>query len=88
MDLEKASQVYDILVTHAGASENLRTEFIHYMMTNRDGLYPLEFRFGGLFGLGGKFWYPHYKVTCYPEDTTVGRKVLLDEVNRILEEVK
>jgi len=75
-----ADVVYDILVTHAGAPESMRDNFVHYWGTP-------EYRFGGLFGFGGKFWYSNFTVNCYSEDLTPGRQILIDEVNRLLGEI-
>ncbi len=78
---EIADRVYNILVTNLGAPEHVRSEFLYHWGTP-------EFRFGGLLGLGGKFWYPHFRVSCYPEDSTPGLQVLIKEANRLLGELK
>lgn len=82
MDNDKANQVYDILVTHAGAPEGMRDNFVYHWGTSD------EYRFGGLLGFGGKFWYPNFKVNCYSEDLTPGRQIIIDEVNRLLQEIE
>jgi len=76
---EVANKVYDILVTHAGASEGMRDDFVYHWRTP-------EYRFCGFFGLGGKFWYKEFKVSCYSEDLTPGLQVLLDIVNLFLKD--
>lgn len=73
-------QIYNLLVTHVGAPEGLRQQFILSWGT------MTEFRFIGSLGFGGKFWKARdrYYVTCYPEDETPGRQVLIQEANRLL----
>lgn len=48
----------------------------------------LEYRFMGHLGFGGKIWLNRGKapyVTCYGEDETAGRKILIEAANLELE---
>jgi hypothetical protein len=47
----QANAVWDILV-HYGANENKRESFVSYLTQDATGGH--EFRFGGIFGMGGK----------------------------------
>jgi len=80
---DKANKVYDIFVTHVGAPTEwfYRDNFVYHWGTP-------EYRISGLLGYGGKFWYKEFKVNCYSEDLTPGRQIIIDEVNRLLEEEK
>lgn len=77
-----ADQIYDLLVLHVGAPEGLRQQFV----LSWDAM--TEFRFMGTLGFGGKFWKKRdgYYISCYPEDETPGRLVLIQEANRLLRE--
>lgn len=79
-----ASDIWDIL-KDAGAPEGGRSQFIIAQMTA-----CVEYRFGGLLGFGGKFWNYRDKwyVTCYPEDDTPERTVLINGVNQKLSDLK
>lgn len=91
--------VWDLLVTEGGApsSERAKWAFVHYFMSHHDGdpeLGPtLEYRFGGAFGFGGKFWrnpYPKrcpYYVNYYPEDRTTERDALVGKINMLIEDL-
>lgn len=79
--MELANKTYDILVKHAGATESLRDVFLHRWP-------PDEYRFCGHLGLGGKFHYKTFKVSCYPEDETPGRKELINITNEELSKLK
>lgn len=62
---EQANAVYDVLVEHAGASEDGRDDFV-FLQTEE---VVNEYRFMGRLGFGGKFWNYHgrWYVTAYPE---------------------
>jgi hypothetical protein len=70
---DQANAVWDVLVAHAGASDDPdsalgRRIFVLYMT---GGHPPDEFRFIGRLGFGGKFWVggrDGWYVTAYPED--------------------
>jgi hypothetical protein len=80
--------IYDILVEEAGANPNDREDFV---LTYTRKEYPTtEYRFCGSLGFGGKFWRnqrfglcPFY-VSCYPEDNTRERKVIIEHTNKAL----
>jgi len=62
MTIEKANQVYDILVTSCGAPEPDRESFVF----DQTGDSPArEWRFQGTLGFGGKFWGDTFNVSCY-----------------------
>lgn len=77
---------FDLLVDKAGASEEDRWSFMHaFMKDDRD---PVEYRFQGLLGFGGKFWRSdgrHY-VNYYQEDVTGEREKLVEVVNGVVGE--
>jgi len=84
---EFASDVYDALVKHAGATENEKDSFI-YHHTNHDKYgETLEWRFCGNLGFGGKYWSNRNKVDCYSENLNKETKKIINETNKALEEV-
>lgn len=62
---EQANTVYDVLVKHAGASDQGREDFVLLEAEEEVN----EYRFGGSLGFGGKFWNyrDRWSVTAYPE---------------------
>lgn len=66
MTVEQANAVYDVLVTHAGASEDGRDDFVFHQTLRS----PDEYRFMGALGFGGKFRNERgrWRVSAYPED--------------------
>lgn len=69
--LSVIQMLYNILVNEAGAREDEREYFTDYM--KRDN--PMEYRFRGIFGTGGKFHVRRtpgkgitYDISYYPED--------------------
>lgn len=79
---------WSLLVRHAGASKDPRDaeRFVQYCVETRG---PLEYRFIGEFGYGGKFrrYDGRLYIDCYPEDLTKRRQKILDHVNRLLAEI-
>jgi hypothetical protein len=80
IDLDAA---YTILVEECGASEGWRDLFVAQMV----GSWPLEYRFQGGLGFGGKFrsrleegGWRHY-VDCYREDETSERLAMIRRAN-------
>ena len=81
----EANKAFDILVEHAGATEDYRNDFVRHW-----GI--IEFRFYGNLGNGGKFWIngspwtnngkPY--INCYPEDMTTEREAIIQTVNGLL----
>lgn len=70
-------QVFDVLVTEAGAPESLRDQFMYH--------WPkcIEFRFQGALGFGGKIWHNDHRVyvSCYREDETPEILAVIDSTN-------
>jgi hypothetical protein len=81
---ESAHKIYDLLVARAGANEASREEFIHYVMS--DAELPLEFRFHGDFGFGGKVYIAHdrWYLDYYHEDRTDELEKTRAQINKIL----
>ncbi len=88
MTPEIANKIYDILIRDCGASPLYRKEFVqHHSSWNSKN--PSEFRFQGMLGFGGKFWYDPfrvatYRVSCYGEDRTAKRDRMIDKANAAL----
>jgi hypothetical protein len=82
---EQALRVFDILVTHAGAHEDLREQFVHYVTQPCNFLY--EFRFQGQLGHGGKIYITRstWTVGCYTEDESPAHQAIIKKVNALLE---
>lgn len=95
MTEDQAHAVYDVLVTHAGANEDGRVNFVFALSSYSP---PEEYRFCGSLGFGGKFrrdrdwvgirvrqrWY----VDCYPEDETPERLHAIAMTNARLAAIK
>jgi len=82
----KANAVYDILVVEAGAHENNRLCFVY---SHCEDEYPCdEFRFGGHFGFGGKYWSKRNAISYYQENHTKKLDKLEAKVNILLSEIK
>lgn len=77
-----ANLFYDIIVEECGASDRDRDDFVDYM-TDDTG-FPKEFRFQGHLGFGGKFYKTPNRcyVSCYPEDQTPERQIMIARANR------
>lgn len=84
MPAEVANKIYDVLVTHAGASneESSRISFVHEFSKRERP--TSEYRFMGKLGFGGKFRYPAFTVDCYPEDETPARRTVIEHTNQQL----
>jgi hypothetical protein len=82
MNIEQASQIYDILVQYAGAPEIHKQNFIH----NQISEFVSEWRFCGHLGFGGKFRRSgdEIYVDCYPEDEDDRRKEIINTTNAML----
>ena len=76
-----AHKIYDVLAKHCGASEQERHHFVYLQIKG-----CTEYRFRGIFGLGGKFWNNNGRlyVTCYPEDAIPERNSIIKSVNQRL----
>ncbi len=76
-----ASETFDVLVKHAGASESMRGDFVH----NHTSETPCdEYRFQGTLGFGGKYWRKTNSVSFYTEDTNADRIKTFTETNKAL----
>lgn len=84
-----ADEVYDILVKEAGAPEGERADFVQSFGKTS------EWRFQGLLGFGGKFFYgsswisgrpinDKMRINCYLEDKNYTRSLIIDRVNKLL----
>lgn len=82
---DQANRVFDILVAHAGAREDLRNQFVHYVTQPANFLY--EFRFQGKLGFGGKAYITRstWTVGCYTEDESPAHQAIIKKVNALLE---
>jgi hypothetical protein len=90
-------KVYDILVELAGAPPSMKEHFVYCLTEDGDDRFrdTFEYRFGGKFGFGGKFWrrvvdykdgvtiYNH-DVNYYREDHTKALDKLQAEINERL----
>lgn len=80
-----ANEVFDMLVSHAGAIERHRGYFVGAWGN-------VEVSFEGDLGKGGKFWINGDRfnnngkpyINCYPEDLTPERKEIIEKVNGLL----
>jgi len=83
--------VYDVLVQHCGArDDDQRAWFIEGVQRQQEaGLGPVEWRFMGALGFGGKFRIAHGRVyvDCYPEDETNERRGRIAVANHLLAEL-
>lgn len=81
------NDVYSVLATHAGAHEAYRDDFVRAALQEN---HPwTEWRFGGIFGFGGKVWRNDGRIyiSCYPEDRTPERAAVIEKVNTLLKEL-
>lgn len=85
---DQANAIWDVLVQHAGAMEDRRTDFVE-TQTMRDA--PIEYRFQGGLGFGGKFWNDRTgrRVSAYREDVAARpeRQQMIDTTNSALAEL-
>lgn len=86
MDISKANNVYDLLVSIGGAEESERSSFIYHHCTSKDGCD--EWRFSGKLGFGGKYRSKRNRVDCYKEDETPSRIELIEKLNYELNKIK
>lgn len=79
-------RAWDILVEHAGAIRvpYEKDTFVDSFCRREHKAY--EFRFGGVFGHGGKFWRNdnRFYVSYYREDETAKMRRTADKVNALL----
>lgn len=91
LSIDEACRIWEVLresgaVTGSEISERLGHEF-RFDQTTR---FINEYRFGGMLGMGGKFWRSNGKwyVNCYPENETPERKAIIEKANKALAELK
>lgn len=81
-DKEFYNDVFSLLAKEAGAQESERTFFIYdFCQVEKPAV---EFRFGGIFGMGGKFWrngLNRFYISCYQETETPKRLEVISRVN-------
>ena len=91
-----ANEIYDILICDLGAPEypNSRDDFVRAFSDPGDWGAPKEFRFGGTYGLAGKFWWNNGKFYAsgwshgeVDEKTYATQVVHLEVVNNLLANV-
>ncbi len=79
----QAVGIWNVLVAECGNrnDEPERRMFLHYITEETE---PLEFRFIGSLGFGGKFYvnYNGWYVSCYPEDMTPEREEAILRANQ------
>lgn len=83
-------EIWDVLVERCQASSLGKPEFESYMLENALSRHPMEYRFQGALGFGGKIWlntgeFPY--VTCYPEDLTDEREAMIRATNEVLKKL-
>jgi len=82
---DQANQVWEILVAACGASfeGDMREQFVYH--AQRESMGPLEFRFQGELGFGGKVYLEKPpRVAYYPEDQTAERDEMVEAANEKL----
>lgn len=85
IDESIANAIFDIVVEECGAMEFDRRPYIRYAMSEQ----PLEYRFGGDLGFGGKIYHNGYRVyvSCYIEHITPERNAKMARANARLVEL-
>ena len=83
---ELYSACWSILVLFGGAydGDRARETFVRTFLAT---MYPAtEYRFGGMFGFGGKFWRNDGRlyISYYPEDQTKTLDAVRDTINEVL----
>lgn len=93
MTEELATELFDTLVAHAGATERWRDDFVFHQVN--DDEVCIEYRFQGALGFGGKFWrYPSsngqgWYVNAYHEDESrPGVREAIDATNIALKAIE
>jgi len=83
LNLTQIKQIWEILVECGGATPNDAPGFFYHLTEPR-----VEFRFRGVLGFGGKFYYPEMLVSCYREDLTPEREHVIDVINQKLNQLQ
>lgn len=77
--------VYSILVEFAGAPLEDTEHFIRcHCERHTEERYTEEYRFQGIFGMGGKYYHLENKIQYYREDETPEKNEIRDKVNALL----
>lgn len=84
MTSEVANQIYQCLVTQAGASEDEREAFVRNMTSPTPAR---EWRFQGRLGFGGKYRSDRNTVDYYYEDATPEREAIAYTTNVFLNQI-
>lgn len=83
---QKANEIWDILVEHAGANKEdyARSDFVFHFSNIKDDFF--EYRFGGHLAFGGKLKVNlgRVYVSCYSEDETPKMREIINKVNGLL----
>jgi len=75
--------VWDLLVKEVGASKDPIDKKMFVLDFCQVDSPAIEFRFGGIFGMGGKFWRNsnRFEISCYHETETPERLEVIARVN-------
>ena len=84
LSLDQARACYAILVREAGAPPSGAGGFVQYLAG--EGMFggQFEWRFQGLLGFGGKFYFDPWsgaRIGCYREHETPERVAIIERVN-------
>lgn len=86
-EFEFYNEVYSVLVAYGRASEYMRENFVFCHISKQE--YPCdEYRFGGVFGIGGKYRRLTNTIDYYQEDATKQLDKLEKIINARLKEVR
>lgn len=85
IDRKVANVLFDIVVEECGALELDREDYVRYATSSE----PLEYRFGGLLGFGGKIYHngDRVYVSCYVEDFNETRSRMITRANARIAEL-
>jgi hypothetical protein len=82
-------EVYDMLMTKGDAPAYAREAFVHAFIEPPPAHQASEWRCVPKLGFGGKFWRNagRFYVSYYPEDRTVEREKILEEINDSIDQL-
>lgn len=80
------SKVYSVLVEYGKASEHMRDNFILSHISNQKYVCT-EYRFCGIFGLGGKYRRRTNSIDYYSEDSSPELDEMEKQINALLKEI-
>lgn len=81
LNTSQALQVYNVLVQECGAPDSPDAINTFVQVAGNSENSPMEYRFQGALGFGGKFYSPEMRVTCYREDETPERLAMIERAN-------